>query len=158
MSWLFPTHFPTLGSIFFKLYKWKKWHLVAMIYISLLVWKKHLIMLIGHLYLLFVNCSFFSWGIFPSCSLVWFLYILLLLISSSVISDSLWPHGLQHVRLLCPSPSPRVCSNSCPLSRWCHPTILSSVVSFSTCLQSFPASGSFPMNWLFTSGSENIGA
>ena len=127
-----------------------------MIYISLLVWKKHLIMLIGHLYLLFVNCSFFSWGIFPSCSLVWFLYILLLLISSSVISDSLWPHGLQHVRLLCPSPSPRVCSNSCPLSRWCHPTISSSVTLFS-CPRSFPASGSFQMSQLFSSGGQSIG-
>ena len=68
--------------------------------------------------------------------------LLLLLFSSSVMSDSLRPHGLQHARLLCPSPSPRVCSNSCPLSWWCHPTILSFVISFS-CLQSFPAAWSF---------------
>ena len=62
--------------------------------------------------------------------------------SRSAVSDSLWPHGLQHTRLPCPSPTPGACSNSCPLSRWCHPTISSSVVPFS-CLQSFPASGSF---------------
>ena len=68
---------------------------------------------------------------------------LLLLFSCSVISDSLRPHGLQHTRLPCPSPSPGACSNSCPLSWWCHPTILSSVVPFYSCLQSFPASGSF---------------
>ena len=70
----------------------------------------------------------------------------------SVMSDSLGPHGLQHTRLPCPSLSLRVCSNSYPLSRWCHPTILSSTTPFSSCLQSFPASGSFPMSWLFASG------
>ena len=69
--------------------------------------------------------------------------LLLLLFSRSVISDSLWPHGLHHTRLPCPSPSPRVYSNSCPLSSWCHPTISSSVVAFSSCLQPFPASESF---------------
>ena len=74
------------------------------------------------------------------------------------MSDSLWPHGLQHARLPCPSPTPGVCSNSCPLSQWCHPTNLSSVVPFSSCLQSFPASGSFLMNWLFPSGGQSIGA
>ena len=63
--------------------------------------------------------------------------------SRSVVSDSLWSHGLQHARLPCPSPTPRACSNSCPSSWWCHPTISSSVVPFSSCLQSFPASGSF---------------
>ena len=62
------------------------------------------------------------------------------------MSHSLWPHGLQHARLFCPSPTPRACSNSCPSSGWCHPTISSSVVLFSSCLQSFPASGSFPMS------------
>ena len=72
--------------------------------------------------------------------------------SRSVVSDSLRPHGLQHARLPCPSPTPRVCSNSCPLSRWCHPTISFSVVPFSSCLQSFPASGSFPMSVLSTRG------
>ena len=73
------------------------------------------------------------------------------------MSDSLWPHGLQHARLPRPLLSPRVCSNSCPLSQWCHPTILSCVTHFS-CPQSFPVSGSFPMSWLFTSGSQSIGA
>ena len=59
------------------------------------------------------------------------------------MSNSLWPHGLQHARLTCPSPSPRACSNSCPLSRWCYPTSSSSVIPFSSCLQSFPTSGFF---------------
>ena len=83
---------------------------------------------------------------------------LLLLFSHSVMSDSLQPHGLQYIRLPCPSPSPRVCSKSHPLSQWCHPTISSSVTPFSSCLQSFPASGSFPMSRLFISGGQSIGA
>ena len=66
--------------------------------------------------------------------------------SHSVVSNSLWPPVLQHARPLCPLPTPRVYSNSCPLSQWCHPTISSSVVPFSSCLQSFPASGSFQMS------------
>ena len=78
--------------------------------------------------------------------------------SSSVMSDSLQPHGLQHARPPCPSPPARVYSNSCPLSRWCHPTISSSVIPFSSCLQSFPASGSFPMSQFFASGSQSTGA
>ena len=77
--------------------------------------------------------------------------------SLSVVSDSLRPHGLQHSRPPCPSPTPRVYSNSCPLSRWHHPTISSSVVPFSSHLQSFPASGSFQMSRLFTSGGQSIG-
>ena len=77
--------------------------------------------------------------------------------SCLVVSDSLWLRGLQHTRLPCPSLSPRACSNSCPLNRRCHPTILSSVVPFSSCLQSFPASGSFPMSQFFTSGGQSIG-
>ena len=77
--------------------------------------------------------------------------------SHSVVSDSLRPHSLQHARLPCPSSIPRACSNSCPLSQWCHPTILSSVIPFSSRLQSFPASGSFPMCQLFTSGGQSIG-
>ena len=79
----------------------------------------------------------------------------ILQLSRSVISDSLRPHGLQHARPPCPSPAPGVYSNSCPLSWWCHPTISSSV--FSSCLQSFPASGSFPMSQLFASGGQSIG-
>ena len=74
----------------------------------------------------------------------------------SVVSDSLWPHGLQHARLPCPSTTPRVFSNSCPLCRWCHPTISSSVVPFTSCLQSFPASESFPMSQFFISGGQSI--
>ena len=69
--------------------------------------------------------------------------------SCSVVSDSLQPHGLQHTRLPCPSPTPGAYSNSCPLSQWCHPTISSSVIPFSSCLHSFPASGSFPMSQFF---------
>ena len=67
-------------------------------------------------------------------------------------------HGLQHTRLLCPSLFPWACSNSCPLTQWCHPTIASSVIPFSSCPQSFPASGSFPVNQLFSSGGQSIGA
>ena len=77
--------------------------------------------------------------------------------SHSFVSDSLWPLGLQHVRLPRPSPTPGAYSNSCPLSRWCHPTISSSVVPFSSLPQSLPASGSFPMSQLFTSGGQSIG-
>jgi len=77
--------------------------------------------------------------------------------SHSVMSDSLWPHGLQHARPLCPSPAPGVYSNSCPFSRWCRLTISSSVVPFSSHLQSFPESGSFQMNQFFASGSQSIG-
>ena len=77
--------------------------------------------------------------------------------SRSVVSDSLWPHGLQHTRPPCPSPTPEVYSNSCPLSRWCHPTISSSVIPFSSCLRSFPASGSFQMSQFFASGGQSIG-
>ena len=72
--------------------------------------------------------------------------------------DSLWPHELQHARLPCPSLSPGVCSNSCPLSQWCYLIISSSAVFFYFCLQSFPASESFPMSRLFTSGGQRIGA
>ena len=77
--------------------------------------------------------------------------------SCSVVSDSLWPHGLQHIRLPCPSPTPGACSNSHPSSQWCHPIISSSVVPFSSYLQSFPASGSFPMSQFFASGDQGIG-
>ena len=81
----------------------------------------------------------------------------LLLFSLSVLSDSLWPHGLQYSRLPCSWPFPRACANSCPLSWWCHPTIPSSVTLLS-CLQSFPASGSFPMSWVFPLGGQSIKA
>ena len=77
--------------------------------------------------------------------------------SRSIVSDSLWPHELQHARPPCPSPTSRVHPNSCPSSQWCHPAISSSVVPFSSCPQSFPASGSFPMSQLFTWGGQSIG-
>ena len=77
--------------------------------------------------------------------------------SCSVMSESLWPHGLQHTRRPCTSPTHGACSNSRPSSWWYHPTISSSVVPFSSCLQSFPASGSFPMSRFFTSGDQSIG-
>ena len=76
--------------------------------------------------------------------------------SRSVVSDSLRPHGLQQARLPCLSPTPRTCSNSCPLSWWCHPTISSPVIPFSSRLQSFPTSGSLQMSQLFTSGGQSI--
>ena len=83
---------------------------------------------------------------------------LLLLFSRWGMSDSLWIHGLQHARLPCPSLSSRACWNSCPLNHWCHPIIASSVIPFSSCLQSLPESESFLMSWLFTSGGQSIGA
>ena len=79
-------------------------------------------------------------------------------VESSLVSDPLRPHGLQHTRLPCPSATPGACSNSYPSSWWCHPSISSSVVPFSSCLQSFPASGSFPMSQFFASGGQSSGA
>ena len=90
-----------------------------------------------------------TFWIFPMFSSVQF--------SHSDVSDSLQPHGLQHSRPPCPSPTPRVCLNSCPLSQWCHPTISSSVIPFSFRLQSSPASGSLPMSQFFASGGQSIG-
>ena len=86
-------------------------------------------------------------GLTPVCSSVQF--------TRSVMSDFLLPHGLQHTRHLCTSPTSGLYSNSCPLSQWCHPIISSSVVSFSSCLQPFPASESFPMSQFFISGAKN---
>ena len=77
--------------------------------------------------------------------------------SRSVVPNSLRPHRLQHARLPCPSPTPRACSNSCPSSQWCHPTISPSVIPFSSSLQSFPESGAFPMSQFFASGGQSIG-
>ena len=85
-------------------------------------------------------------------------FLELLFFSYSVKSNTLWPHGLQHTRLPCPSPNPRACLDSYPLSWWCHPTISSSIVPFSSCLHSFPGSESFPVNWFFASGDQSIGA
>ena len=83
---------------------------------------------------------------------------ILLLFSCPVASKSLWSQGLKHTRLPCPSPSPRVCPNSCPLHQWCHPAILSSNTLFSFCPQSFAVSGTFPMSHLFPSDGQNTGA
>ena len=94
----------------------------------------------------------------PTCTWKAYFLLWLLLFSCSVRFNSLWPHGLQHTRLPCPSPFPGVWSNSCPLNWWCHPTISSFVIPFTSCLQSFPASGSFPISWLFTWGGQIIGA
>ena len=91
-------------------------------------------------------------------SKIWLSKAKKLLFSHSLMSNFLQSHGLQHARLPCPSPSLRVASNSCPLSWWGHPTISSSVASFSSCLQSFPASGSFQMRLLFASGDQSTGA
>ena len=85
-----------------------------------------------------------------------YIYISSVRFSCSVVSDSLRPHGLQHVRLPCPATTPGIYSNSCPLSWWCHPTISSSVGPFSSHLQSFPESGSFQMSQFFTSGGQSI--
>ena len=90
-------------------------------------------------------------------NILFLLFILAVQFSRSVLPDSLQPHELQHTRLPCPPPTPRAYSNSCPLSQWCHPTISSSVIPFSSHLQSFPASGSFPMSQFFASGDQRIG-
>ena len=95
------------------------------------------------------------WIIFASASPNYPIQFSSVQFSRSVVSDSLQLHGLQHTKPPCPSPTPRVYSSS--LSWWCHPTISSSVIPFSACLQSFPASGSFPMNQLFASGGHSIG-
>ena len=87
----------------------------------------------------------------------YFLYAIIFQFSRSVVSDSLWLHGLQHARLPCPSPTPGAYSDSCPWSWWWHPNISSSVISFSSCPQTFSASGSFPMSQSFASVSQNIG-
>ena len=96
--------------------------------------------------------------IFRIHEIKWWLQFTSVQFSHPVMSNSLWPHELLHTRLPCPSPTPGACSNSCPSSQWCLPTISSSVVPFSSCLQSFPVSGSFPMSQFFTSDDQNIGA
>ena len=99
-----------------------------------------------------VSCLSCIAGLFFTC------WATMLFFSYSVMSNSFQPHGLQLARLPCPSPSPRVCSDSCPLNRWWHPTISSPVTAFSACPQSFVASGSFPVSWLFASGGQSTGA
>ena len=106
-----------------------------------------LVLWISYTFLLWVFVIFIT---FLSCPSVQF--------SHSVVSNSLRPHELQHTRLPCPSPTPRTYSNSRPSSQWCHPAISSSVIPFFSCLQSFPASGSFPVSQFFVSGGQSIGA
>ena len=110
------------------------------------------------LYSTFMECNSSSLEIFICC-LIYLANHLFMSVqfSHSVVSDSLWPHGQQHARLPCPSPTTRACSNSCPLSWWCHLTISSFIISFSTYLKSFPASGSFPMSQFFASDCQVIG-
>ena len=145
---------------------------------SIIMWTKSL-----HTYILFLYIDIFHWCCFfenPNIPCKWKLCSLcteasravlqripgtLMVISfpgwsfqfsHAVVSDPLWPHGLQHARLSCPPPTPRTSSNLCSSSWWCHP--INSVVPFSSCLQSFPASGSFLMSHFFTSGSQSIRA
>ena len=119
------------GSIFFLLGHWDWW------------WEVH-----SYLFLLILN--------FQGCLKIWWLLVQVQF-SHLVVSDSLQPHKPQNARPPCPSTTVRVYPNPCPLSRWCHPTISSSVVPFSSCPQSFPASGSFPVSQLFTSGGQSTG-
>ena len=103
-----------------------------------------------YMYIMYIYCTFYI--------IYSYMYILLLLLfSHSVMSNSLQPYGLQHTSFPCSSPSPGTCSNSCPLSQWCHPTISSSIVPVSSCFQSFLASGTFLMSRLFISGGQSIG-
>ena len=105
--------------------------------------------LIGHIFFSLLFSSLFNWLTMYQFSSVQF--------SRSVVSDSLWPHESQHARPPCPSPTPRVHSDSCPSSRWCHSAISSSVVPFSSCPKSLPASESFPMSLLFAWGGQSTG-
>ena len=107
----------------------------------------------------YITAMYPAWGQFllPENLLINSVFFSSVQFSPSVMSDSVWHHGLQHARPPCPSPAPGVDSNSCPLSRWCHPTISSSVIPFSTHIQYFPASESFPMSQFFTSGGQSIG-
>ena len=104
------------------------------------------------------NCLPWNWSLMPKSLGTNFCCFSATHSCLALMSDSVQPHGLQHVRPPCPSLSPRVYSNPCPLSWWCHPTISSSVTPFSSCPQSFPASESFPMSQLFASGGQSIGA
>ena len=101
--------------------------------------------------------SAFSWVYFSLSPLPFSSLLSSVQFSRSIVCDSLWPHELQHARFPCPAPTPGACSNSCPSSQWCHPTISSTVVPFSSCRLSFLASGSFPMSHFFTSSSQSIG-
>ena len=111
-------------------------------------------------FLLMVTTIVLLWAFCLACSVFcgFLSFLISIQFSHSVVSNSSRPHELQHARLSCPSPTPGACSNSCPLSWWCYPTISSSVILFFSCLQSFPASGSFPTSQFFASGGQTIGA
>ena len=137
------SNIPNILKEYFKIFFWKNvW------------WKVFLVQFTSPLVLWFRGNLSFQFLMYPS---VEFLCISSVQFSLSVVFDSLRPHGLQHTRPLCPSPTSRVYPNSCPLSQWCHPTISSSVIPFSSHLQSFPTLGSFQMSQLFASGDQSIG-
>ena len=126
---------------------------------SILNWQEHLS---SDFYFLFHSKCMDLKKIFLFCVGVWFIDRIVLVLGvsqlgSSVVSDFLQSHGPQHARLLCPSPTHGACSNSCPSSQWCHPTISSSVIPISSWLQCFPAPGSFPMSQFFASCGQSIG-
>ena len=168
----FPSPVDRVLSEFFTVTRpsWMAIHGMAHSFIELDKAVVHVISLISFLWLWFSFClpswvrirglqklpggRDWPWG---NWVLFWWVGLCSVQFSHSVVSNSLWPHGLQHARLPCPSPAPRVCSQSCPLSQWCHPTISSSVIPFFSCLQSFPASGSFQMSQLFASGGQSFG-
>ena len=137
------SNIPNIWKEYFKIFFWKNvW------------WKVFLVQFTSPLVLWFRGNLSFQFLMYLS---VEFLYISSVQFSLSVVFDSLRPHGPQHTRPPCPSPTSRVYPNSCPLSQWCHPTISSSVVPFSSHLQSFPTLGSFQMSELFASGDQSIG-
>ena len=164
-SWIFVT------DLFVSLKK-NRFHIWG-IHLSFSIWLTSLCMIISrsiHVAADAIISSFYDRGIFH-CTLYYILFIRSSVsghldcfdafssvqFSHSVMSDSFLPHELQHTRPPCPSPASEVYTNSCPLSQWCHPTISSSVVPFSSCLQSFPASGSFQISQFFTLGGQSIG-
>ena len=137
-----------------------KWHLI----VAVVCWWLTILRIFSCTYWCFFSLNFINFeiilGLEKNCKNSTKLSVTLSLssvqFSCSVVSDSLWPHEAQHPRPPYPSPAPGVYPNSCPLSRWCHPTTSSSVIPFSSCPQSFPASGSFPMSQLFSSGGQSI--
>ena len=156
---LFPTYAYTFPSSFILFYFFSLWHLSPIIVCNCIlcyltpqsrVWDPHWQVFLFSFYL-------FCLLVYPQQLNSPWRVISSVQFSCSVVSDSLQPHELQHTRPPCPSPTPRVYSNSCPLSQSCHPTISSSVVPFSPCLQSFPASGSIQMSQLFASGGQSTG-
>ena len=139
-----------------------KWHLI----VALVCWWLTILRIFSCTYWCFFSLNFINFeiilGLEKNCKNSTKLSVTLSLssvqFSCSVMSDSLWPHEAQHPRPPYPSPAPGVYPNSCPLSRWCHPTTSSSVIPFSSCPQSFPASGSFPVSQFFASGGQSIAA